>query len=73
MNVIELSVGLYAAPECITQWQESIPKRKDGRLDRRNPDAKEFYRYIDNMEYLSIQAMQNNEPFRLMSKSEWWI
>jgi hypothetical protein len=73
MNVIELSVGVYPVPECISQWQQSIPKRKDGQLDRRNPEAKEFHRYIDNMEYLSIQAMQNNIPFRLMTKSEWWI
>ncbi len=73
MNVIELSVGVYQAPECITKWYEELPKRKDGRLDKRNPSAKEFNSYIAQMEHLSIQAMQNNVPFRLMTKSEWWL
>ena len=73
MNVIELSAGVYPAPECISEWHKSLPKRKDGQLDKRNPESKEFNAYVSQMEHLSIQAMHNNVPFRLMSKSEWWI
>jgi hypothetical protein len=73
MNVIELSVGVYPAPECIAKWYEELPKRKDGTPDKRSPSSNEFFKYISNMEHLSIQAMQNNLPFRLMTKSEWWL
>lgn len=73
MEVIELSAGIYPAPKCISDWYKELPKRKDGQLDKRNQDSKEFNAYVSQMEHLSIQAMQNDEPFRLMSKSEWWI
>lgn len=73
MNVIELSVGVYPAPECISEWYKSLPKRKDGQLDKRNPESKEFNAYVTYMDQLSIHAVQNDEPFKLMSKSEWWI
>lgn len=73
MNTIELSAGIYKAPECITNWHNELLKRKNGQPDRRDPKAKEFYSYMRQMEMLSIQAMQNNVPFRLMTKSEWWI
>ena len=73
MEVIELSAGIYPAPKCISDWYKELPKRKDGQLDKRNQGSKEFNAYVSQMEHLSIQAMQNNVPFRLMSKSEWWI
>jgi hypothetical protein len=73
MNTIELSVGVYESPECISSWYNELLKRKNGQPDKRDPEAKEFYSYMRQMEVLSIQAMQNNVPFRLMTKSEWYI
>ena len=73
METIELSCGIYKAPDCIVSWRNGIRKRKHGGLDLRDPKAKEFNSYIANMEHLSIQALSNNIPFRLMTKSEWWL
>ena len=73
MNVLELSTGIYQVPECISNWYNELLKRKNSKPDKRDPKAKKFYHYLDQMEMLSIQAMQNNVPFRLMTKSEWWI
>lgn len=72
-NTIQLSTGDFICPNCIAKWYEELPKRKDGKLDKRNPQSKEFNAYIAYMDQLSIEAMQSNAPFKLMSKSEWDI
>lgn len=73
INLIQLSVGDFIAPDCIAKWYEELPKRKNGQLDKRNTQSKEFNAYISCMDKLSIKAMQSNVPFKLMSKSEWYI
>ncbi len=40
--LIELSAGVYPTPECISEWYKGLPKRKDGQLDKRNPESKKF-------------------------------
>lgn len=72
METIELSCGVFKTPNCIVEWYRDLRKNKDGSLDLRSQEANEFTKYIANMEHLSIQALSNNIPFRLLSKSEWW-
>lgn len=73
MGTIELSYGIFKAPDCIAEWYKELKKNKDGSVDLRRQEANEFTKYIANMDYLAIQALSNNIPFRLMTRSEWFL
>lgn len=73
MNVIELSAGVYDAPQCVSEWYQSLPKKKNNMPDRRNKSSVKYYKYLNDMEGLSIRAMTSNKPFSLMTVNDWVI
>lgn len=73
MNVIELSAGVYEAPKCVSEWYESLPKKKNSRPDRRSRSSVKYYKYVNDMERLSISAMTSNKLFALMTVNDWVI
>lgn len=73
MDIIELSVGAYEVPQCVSEWYQSLPKKKNRQPDKRNKSSVKYYKYMNDMERLSIDAMQSNRQFALMTVNDWTL
>lgn len=73
MNIIELSAGAYEAPQCVSEWYQSLPKKKNKQPDKRSKSSVKYYKYMNDMERLSIYAMQSNKHFALMTVNDWTL